>query len=487
MLRLLLVCIPFLIGAQQTSQFTLQRALQPLVTDPQLKGTAWSICAVDLATGDTLAAFDATRQIPGASITKLISTAAALNVLGAAHKATTELVLEGELQANGVWKGNVRIIGHGDVSLGSKFFNSSGTELLFLDEWVALLQQKGIKAITGDIIADATSFGTNVCPLGWQKVDMGNYYGCGAFGLNFYDNTLKLNFKTGASGSKIQLLNMYPNDASYQLGIEAVAANINSDQTFVYGQPYLNQPVIKGKLPANRSSFIVKASMPDPERLLATLLYQRIQESGIRVDGGPISARVQKGNALERSQQTTLLFEQSGKSLKDIVYWTNQRSVNLFAEGNLLQLGYARYGAGTYENSLMVLDSLLRVWQIGPCRIVDGSGLSKENRMSAAQFVQLLKVQTKEPYFSAYYSSIPIAGMSGTVSSLCKGQPGAGKVHAKSGSLEGVKSYAGYVESKCGHQIAFAIIANDFEISGAAIAKKMEPFLNSLATYQVQP
>jgi D-alanyl-D-alanine carboxypeptidase/D-alanyl-D-alanine-endopeptidase (penicillin-binding protein 4) len=103
--------------------------------------------------------------------------------------------------------------------------------------------------------------------------------------------------------------------------------------------------------------------------------------------------------------------------------------------------------------------------------------------MSAAQFVQLLKVQTKEPYFSAYYSSIPIAGVSGTVSSLCKGQPGAGKVHAKSGSLDAVKSYAGYVESKSGHQIAFAIIANDFEISGAAIAKKMEPFLNSLATY----
>lgn len=487
MLRLLFVCIPFLIGAQQTFQFPLQSALQTLVADPQLKGAKWSVCAVDLVTGDTLAAYDATCQIPGASITKLISTAAALNVLGATHKATTELVLEGALQANGIWKGNLRIIGHGDVSLGSKFFHNAGTELLFLDEWVALLQQKGIKTITGDIIADATAFGTNVCPIGWQKADMGNYYGCGAFGLNFYDNTLKLNFKTGASGSKIQLLSIFPNDASYQLSIDAVAANVNSDQTYVHGQPYLNQPVIKGKLPANRSSFVVKASMPDPERLLAELLYKQLQESGIRVDGGPVSARVRKENSLDQQKNKTLVHTQPGRKLEDIVFWTNQRSVNLFAEGNLLQLGLARYGAGTYENSLLVLDSLLRVWQIGPCRIVDGSGLSKENRMSAAQFVQLLKVQTKEPYFSAYYSSLPIAGVSGTVSSLCKGQPGAGKVHAKSGSLDAVKSYAGYVESKSGHQIAFAIIANDFEISGAAIAKKMEPFLNSLATYEVQP
>ncbi|MFM7007462.1 MAG: D-alanyl-D-alanine carboxypeptidase/D-alanyl-D-alanine-endopeptidase [Flavobacteriales bacterium] len=487
MLRLLLICIPFLIGAQQTLQFPLQSTLQTLVSDPQLKGVVWSICAVDLTTGDTLAAYDATRQIPGASITKLISTAAALNVLGEAHKASTELVLEGELQANGIWKGNLRIIGHGDVSLGSKFFHTSGTELHFLDEWAALLQQKGIKTITGDIIADATAFGTNVCPLGWQQVDMGNYYGCGAYGLNFYDNTLKLNFKTGAPGSKIQLLNMFPSDAFYQLGIEAVAANVTSDQTFIYGQPYLNQPVIKGKLPANRSSYIVKASMPDPERLLADLFYKRLQDSGIRVDGGPTSARVQKANTSASTLNKTLLHVQIGRSLKELVYWTNQRSVNLFAEGNLLQLGLARYGAATYENSLMVLDSLLLVWQIGPCRIVDGSGLSKENRMSAAQFVQLLKVQTKEAYFSTYYSSIPIAGVSGTVGSLCKGQPGAGKVHAKSGSLDGVKSYAGYVESQCGHQIAFAIIANDFDISGAALAKKMEPFLNSLATYQVQP
>jgi D-alanyl-D-alanine carboxypeptidase/D-alanyl-D-alanine-endopeptidase (penicillin-binding protein 4) len=114
---------------------------------------------------------------------------------------------------------------------------------------------------------------------------------------------------------------------------------------------------------------------------------------------------------------------------------------------------------------------------------VDGSGLSKENRMSASQFVQLLKIQTKSPHFDIFYKSLPIAGMTGTVKNLCKGQAGEGKVHAKSGSIKGVKAYAGYVESASGHQIVFAIIANDYTISGFNMAKKMEPFFNSLATY----
>jgi D-alanyl-D-alanine carboxypeptidase/D-alanyl-D-alanine-endopeptidase (penicillin-binding protein 4) len=118
---------------------------------------------------------------------------------------------------------------------------------------------------------------------------------------------------------------------------------------------------------------------------------------------------------------------------------------------------------------------------------VDGSGLSKVNRMSAAQFVKLLGQTTQAPYASTYFKSLPIAGQTGTVKNLCKGQAGEGKVHAKSGSIHGIKSYAGFVDSASGHRIAFAIVANDYPVSGAAMSKKMEPFLNSLATYQVQP
>ena len=223
--------------------------------------------------------------------------------------------------------------------------------------------------------------------------------------------------------------------------------------------------------------------MPDPERLLAEQFYQVLKAEGIQVQGAAISARTRPDITATLKLAHKPLFVQQGKTLSEIIYWTNQKSVNLFAEGNLLQLGLQRFGTGTYENSLIVLDSILLSWQIGPCRIVDGSGLSKNNRLSASQFVQLLGKQVAAPYFAAFYRSIPVVGVSGTVSYLCKGQAGQGKIHAKSGSLNSVKSFAGYVDSKSGHQIAFAIIANDFPGGGYQLAKKMEPFFNSLATY----
>lgn len=487
MQRLLLLFFPIWLSAQVPLQTAVQASLFKLINDPQLKGTKWSVCAIDLTNGDTIAAYDAAQQLPGASITKLISSAAAFHILGPEHRAQTQLVLEGTMKENGVWNGNLRILGAGDVTLGSRYFNAAGTELYFLNEWVAVLQSKGIKSIQGQIIADGKSFGSFTCPLGWQQEDMGNYYGCGAFGLNFYDNILKLNFQTGANGTPIKLKSTFPIEKNYLLSIQATSANIASDQTFIHGEPFNYQRTIKGKLPANRSNFEVKASMPDPEQLLAEQFCGILQTNGISVANGAFSARKATLHTADATLKSTVIHTHQGKALKEIIYWTNHKSVNLFAEGILLQLGHKRYQSGNYENSLIVLDSVLRHWEIGPCRIVDGSGLSKENRMSASQFVKLLSVQTKMSYFDAYFKSLPIAGVSGTVASLCKNQAGEGKVHAKSGSLSGVKAYAGYVDSKSGHQIAFAIIANDFKVSGAVMAKKMEPFLNSLATYLILP
>jgi len=108
------------------AQFPLQTAVLQLVNDPQLAGANWSICAVDLQTGDTLAAFHAAKQLPAASITKLVSTAAALEVLGPDYAAKTQILLDGQLKEHGVFHGNVWIIGGGDVTLGSRYFNESG-------------------------------------------------------------------------------------------------------------------------------------------------------------------------------------------------------------------------------------------------------------------------------------------------------------------------------------------------------------------------
>jgi D-alanyl-D-alanine carboxypeptidase/D-alanyl-D-alanine-endopeptidase (penicillin-binding protein 4) len=475
----LLLCVPF------WAQNSLQSALLKLQQDPSLKGSKWSICAYDTQTKDTIVSWNADLALPGASITKLFSTAAALSVLGPEAKAQTRIYIDGAIDNNGLLHGNIWLKGEGDVSLGSRYFNDPGTEFQFIDTWVEVIKSAGIKAITGSVIADAESFGYEICPVGWERADMGNYYGCGAYGLNFYDNTLKLSFKTGALGTPIQLVSIFPNDYNYKLSIEAKAAAISNDQSYIHGIPFDDQRKITGALPANQASFIVKASMPDPERLLAQLVYEKLQVLGIRVDGGSSSKRMLAQNPDYAAFH--LIHSHFAEPIEKVVYWTNQRSVNLFAEGLLRQVGYQYYGFGSYENGLKVLDSLNKSWGIGEITIVDGSGLSKENKISARQFVHLLLAQKEQSYFSSYYNSLPIAGESGTVKSLCAGQVGSGKIHAKSGSINGIKAYSGYIETLEGHQIAFAIIANAPHLSGAALSKKMEPLLNAVVSQITQP
>ena len=85
--------------------------------------------------------------------------------------------------------------------------------------------------------------------------------------------------------------------------------------------------------------------------------------------------------------------------------------------------------------------------------------------------------------YEDFKSTFPVAGKSGTISSLCKGGSGEGRIFAKSGTLNNTKSYAGYIDSKTGKKIAFAIIVNNFNCSSSEIKSKMETILNALAEY----
>ena len=111
----------------------------------------------------------------------------------------------------------------------------------------------------------------------------------------------------------------------------------------------------------------------------------------------------------------------------------------------------------------------------------DGSGLSRLNRISANHFISLLTYIYNSNNFEDFYNTLPIAGQSGTIKWLCKKGSGKGRIHAKSGTLNNVKSYAGYIESKSGRFIAFSFTVNDFSCTNYQIIKYMEPVLNKLS------
>jgi D-alanyl-D-alanine carboxypeptidase/D-alanyl-D-alanine-endopeptidase (penicillin-binding protein 4) len=115
--------------------------------------------------------------------------------------------------------------------------------------------------------------------------------------------------------------------------------------------------------------------------------------------------------------------------------------------------------------------------------IKDGSGLSRNNAMSPSHYVEMLKYIYQSKYYATFLSTLPIAGVSGTLGSVCAGQSGQGRVKAKSGTLTRVKAYSGFVESKSGKNIAFSISIHNFTCARNEIVTLMEPVLNAMADY----
>jgi D-alanyl-D-alanine carboxypeptidase/D-alanyl-D-alanine-endopeptidase (penicillin-binding protein 4) len=224
--------------------------------------------------------------------------------------------------------------------------------------------------------------------------------------------------------------------------------------------------------------------MPDPENLLVQELVKTLELRGLLVSGGSKTVRLNHLSKPNYEQDLKLLFQQNSKTIKEIAFWTNFKSVNLFAEGLVNLLGFYSNGDGSTNSGLKIIGDFWKD-KINTSNLIlnDGSGLSRLNAISAQHFCELLKYMSTSKNYDDFKSTFPVAGTNGTISTLCKGGSGEGRIFAKSGTLNNTKSYVGYIDSKSGKKIAFAIIVNDFSCSSGEIKNKIETILNALSEY----
>jgi serine-type D-Ala-D-Ala carboxypeptidase/endopeptidase (penicillin-binding protein 4) len=465
------------------SQNNIQRMVEDFSTDSYFKNAAFGFKAVDLSNDSVIASYSSNTVLSPASTTKLFSTAMALELLGKDFRPLTRIYIDGKLK-DSIVQGNIWIRGGADVSLGSRYYNADGTEDQFLRAWADSLISKGIKGCTGNLIADASEYGYAGVPDGWTWNDIGNYFGAGPSGLCIYDNILRYYFKTSKSGSKASLVETFPSLSNLSFDCQ-IRAGGGGDNSTIYGSPFSYIRYGTGYLEPNRSRFMVKGSLPDPELQFATECFRIFQEKGFRMNGIAQNARlIPQETMAVRYPAKTLIYTHQGKTLESIVWWTNQKSVNVFAETCLFWAGYKQKGAGSITTYSLALTEFwkTKINLLG-ANIVDGSGLSRNNAISCDNFISLLKYMNTSKETIAFYSSLSVAGVSGTLSNVCKGQLGEGRIHAKSGTLNRVKSFAGYIESICGKKIAFCIILNDFSSSNDYVVDKMEKIFNALANH----
>jgi|TARA_R110000737_G_scaffold93859_3_gene127298 D-alanyl-D-alanine carboxypeptidase/D-alanyl-D-alanine-endopeptidase (penicillin-binding protein 4) len=467
------------------AQNAVQTAVNSFINYDNFKNASISICVKDLSSGETIAEHQKLLALPPASTVKLFSTASAFEILGYDYRPTTSFYTDGQVAQNGVISGNLYIKGGGDPSLGSKYFNADGKQNIFLREWVHELIRLGVRKIDGKIIVDGSSFGYEGCPEGWTWGDMGNYYGAGPSGIVLRDNMLIYYFKTAEVGSLSTLLRTEPEIDGLHFMNNVKAAKQSGDESYIFGAPFSYERFAVGTLPYGRREFIVKGSLPDPEYQLAKEFYEMVVSQHIEVEGFDYARNYLIQNiALPNYKKLTLLKKWEGKTIEEITHHTNMKSVNLFAEQLVCLIGHEKTGVGTTEKGLK---EMTKYWSnkfdISGLNLKDGSGLSRSNSVSSKNFCDLLFEMSKSPKYSIFKTSLPTAGQTGTLINVCKGQNGEGRVFAKSGTMSRIKSYAGYVKSRSGKDLAFAIIVNNYNCSNATTVDKIETIMNEMAIY----
>lgn len=466
-------------------QNSLDKAVTTFSQGAGMEHASISIMVYDLENQTTVASLNENLTLPTASTAKMMSTAAALELLGPDYRAQTRMYMDGYIK-DSVLIGNIWIRGGGDPSLGSKYFNREGHQLDFMLPWIDSLKALGIISISGGVIGDASEFGYEGAPDGWSWNDLGNYYGAGPSGLTLYDNLVRYTFaSSGKPNVTTTVKSIEPEVPGLVYHNYVKSSTKSGDNAYLYGAPFAFDRFGTGTIPMNQSSFLVKGSLPDPELQCAYEFDKLLRAQGIETGEAPSGVREMEITSSDASYSSrTLLATHQGETLSEIVKETNFRSVNLFAEHMVSLIGYEKTGNGSTSSGLSVLENHWKSkFDADGLHLNDGSGLSRSNAISAAHFVGMLKTMHSSKQGTVFKSSLPVAGESGTMRNVCKGQAGHGRISAKSGSLTRVASYSGYARSSSGKQLAFAIIVNNFDGSYSTLRSRMSTLMNAIAVY----
>jgi D-alanyl-D-alanine carboxypeptidase/D-alanyl-D-alanine-endopeptidase (penicillin-binding protein 4) len=485
MRKQLLIFLSFLLfisfGYSQNSK--LNTAIENLKKDDALKHAVWSVCVMDTKKDSAITEYNSAISLTPASTMKIVTTGAALSILGSDFKFETKIQYDGILDTvTGILKGNLYIVGGGDPTLESEFFKDKKDSTTIVQKWAKLLKAKGIKKIEGAVIGDASIFEDNMLPSQWIWGDIGNYFGAGASGLTYHDNKYTIFLKSGIAGSQTTINKIVPNIPEMQIS-SSVTSGGSDDNAFIYGGIYSNFRMAQGTIPANKNNYEVDGSIPDPALFCAQELENALKEINISVAGKANTIRALKELSDYSVTTKKTIFSSYSPTLDKIVYWTNLKSLNLYAEHLLKYLCYKKIGIGRENEGTMIITNF---WKdkgvdVGGFFMNDGCGLARANVITTKTETQVLRLMTLDKNYKAFYESLPVAGKSGSMGSLCEGTCAENNMRAKTGYITRARGYAGYVKNKKGELLCFSLLANNYDCTPTEMKMKLEKILVAIA------
>ena len=467
-----LIIIPFLFIS--IVLFSQKNAFNELISSQSMDQAAVSFTVTSCSDGKVIFSYNTETPLIPASTQKIISSAAALEMLGDDYKYETAIYYYGTISNSGKLKGDIIIKGTGDPTLGSEYFSAHYGD--FISKWVEKIKNIGISEIQGSVIADDSYFDYQPVPSKWLWEDVGNYYGAGVYGISILDNTYKIHFKTDTEGAMPTITNIEP--ANFQINLaNMLKSSGTSDEGYIYASPYGTMGWISGTIPANRMDFILKGSITDPPLLVAKMLTTALENAGVRVSNKPTTTRV---SALPSNYTPSLITRTYSPTIDKIIYTLNHNSINMYAETFVKTLGKKFEEKGSYNNGISIIESFISKMGVKKeeVSIVDGSGLSMANSVSSNAIVKVLNYMKSSDYYSTFFESLPKPGSEGTLQNTFLLPELKENLVAKSGSMKNVKSYAGYLRAKSGSLLSFCIIVNNYNGSSTSLTEKIEKILD---------
>ncbi|WP_285709798.1 D-alanyl-D-alanine carboxypeptidase/D-alanyl-D-alanine-endopeptidase [Microtetraspora sp. NBRC 16547] len=419
--------------------------IDQILSDSRLTMARAGVVVRNADTGEELYTLDGGKLFAPASNTKLLTSAAAMETLGADYRFTTDVLSKGK---------DLYLRGTGDPTMLTADY----------DALAAKVAASGVKVVTGRLIADDTWFDDVRLGTDWAWDDEPYYYAAQISALTAspdtdYDaGTVKVSVAPGDGPGKPAKVTTTP-DTDY---LKIVNKAVTGDDTdvLVEREHGGNTVVITGTVADPYNEWV---TVWDPTLYAASLFRKGLAAHGVRVIGPT-------AHGATPSEAKTVATRES-MPLSQLLTPFMKLSNNMHAEILTKAMGRKVSGEGSWSSGLAVTKSFAKANGVQTLSLRDGSGLSRMDGLTPSGIASLLVAAKGKPWFPAWYDALPVAGQAdrmvgGTLRSRMRGTPAAGNVHAKTGSLTGVTALSGYVTSAEGEPLVFSILTNGY-LSGA--------------------
>ena len=486
-LLLALAALVALPAARAQPRGVLADRIAEVLEDEDFRDAYWGALVVDLDTGTRLYESNAYGRFIPASNMKLFTTASALDALGPGYRYATRLYADGEIQ-NGTLLGSLVVRGSGDPTFGGRY--TAGDLTMAFRQWADSLRSAGVRRVVGPVVGDDDVFDDVGLGKGWAWDDLVYAYAAPVSGLQFNEGAVEVTATGTTAGQPARLAVTADAGADYVRLVNRTTTGGPSAESYardLAANVYtVSSTVAPGEVQTEALAVV------NPTDFFVQTLVSVLRREGIEVEGTAVD--VDDWGARPDYRRMRRVATHLSPSLGAIVGVTNTDSNNLYAEQILRTMGAVaytgtQYPLGSTEAGVLAGEPFLRRIGIEPAdlSLVDGSGLSAMNRLTPEAIITLLDAMYRHPDAptrDAFYRSLSVGGLTGTLSGRYRGGLARGNVHAKTGYISGARTLSGYVTATNGHTIAFALLCNHYSTATARVNRAQDAIVEALAGWR---